>query len=367
MTIIGIAGCCALLLTGFGLSDSINDIIAKQFDNIQYDNFNAVFDTSSTDDAYQKAIDIAKQNDDKTQYAFIHEENLVAIPESKPECSVLLDVPQDIEQFKQLRKAQTRNKQKNLDIEDDTILINEKLSTLMNVKVGDTITLYEQDKIGNAGTKSYSFKIGGIFENYIAHYIYMNEKTYQNTFGQKPTFNTFLARYISDENSKENFLHNIQTIEHVKMANFTDQNKESYQKMMSSVDMVVIVLIVFAGILAFVVLYNLTNINICERQREIATLKVLGVKSHELFFYIHRETVILSLIGALVGIALGFVMENFVILSAEIDYVMFGRNIYAPSIIYSILITLGFTIIVTIFTRKKINNISMVESLKSIE
>lgn len=367
MTVVGIAGCTALLLTGFGLSDSINDIIDLQYDRLMYDNFAANFKGEASAQNYDEIDKILSKYNIEDNYCYTHEEKVIAQPKGHPDCLVGLIVPQDIKKFKNLRVVQDRKTQQEISIEDGSIYINEKLASLMNVSIGDNLQVFEEDKIGNAGAKSYNLRIGGIYENYVGHNIYMTQKTFEDNFSKKTSINSLLLRYKSDSNSQDEFSEEMYSINGIKTVTYTDKAKDTYRTMLKSVDMVVVVLIVFAAILAFVVLFNLTNINICERIREIATLKVLGGRRAEITMYIHRETLILSLIGALVGIALGFIMENFVIISAEVDYVMFGRQIYLPSILYSVLITIAFTLIVVVLTIKKIHNISMVESLKSNE
>ena len=213
-------------------------------------------------------------------------------------------------------------------LDDEGVYVSEKLASLMGVGVGDNITVYNQDLIGNAGDEEYKFKIAGIVENYIAHYIYMTPNVYKQYFNKECVFNNLIAKTSVSSDGEQNVIDCAKSNEIVKTAFFTTSTRDTYNTMLRSVNLVVVVLIVSAGLLAFVVLYNLININICERSREIATLKVLGTNRHEINMYIHRETFMLSFLGSILGLLLGIFMEQFVITSAEVDMVMFGRTIY---------------------------------------
>lgn len=367
MTLIGIAGCTALLLTGFGLHDSISDIMNKQFDEIAHDNFKIVFNENATDANKDEISNQVLTYKDNSLCTVIHEENVLCMPEGHPNASTVIIAPKNVDQFQDMRVLRNRNTREQFILDDQGVYISEKLANMMEVQAGDTIKVYNQDLIGNAGSQSYEFYVAGVVENYIAHYIYMSPKVYEKYFEKQCQFNSLIARSNVFGQTQQDFVDKIKKNESVKTAFFTTNTRETYEKMLRSVDMVVIVLIVSAGLLAFVVLYNLININICERAREIATLKVLGSNKHEINMYIHRETFMLSILGSILGLGLGFILEQFVIASAEVDYVMFGRSIYIWSYLISFGITLLFTILVAIFMRKKLFTISMVESLKSIE
>lgn len=367
MTLIGIAGCTALLLTGFGLHDSISDIMNKQFDEIAHDNFKIVFTDNSNDANKDEVCNQILNYKDDSLCTVIHEENVLCMPKGHPDASTVIIAPKNNDQFQDMRVLRNRNTKESFILDDQGVYISEKLANMMQIQAGDTIKVYNQDLIGNAGSQSYEFYVAGVVENYIAHYIYMTPKMYEKYFEKECQYNSLIARCNVFGRAQQDFVEQIKNNKAVKTAFFTTNTRETYEKMLQSVDMVVIVLIVSAGLLAFVVLYNLININICERAREIATLKVLGSNKHEINMYIHRETFMLSIIGSILGLGLGFILEQFVIASAEVDYVMFGRFIYIWSYLISFGITLAFTILVSLFMRKKLFTISMVESLKSIE
>ena len=210
-------------------------------------------------------------------------------------------------------------------------------------------------------------RVAGVVENYVAHYVIMTPALYEKTFGEKASFTTLYASVKEDEATRDKVSDDLLATDGVKTVSYNDETISSYRSMLKSVDSVVVVLVVAAATLAFVVLYNLTNINIAERVREIATLKVLGFTQHEVNAYIYRETLLLALIGSLVGLVLGIFMEGYVIVTAEVDQVMFGRDIHLQSFIVAFALTMVFSVIVTLFMRSKLRRIDMVESLKSVE
>lgn len=367
MTLIGIAGSTGLLLTGFGLHDSICDIMNKQFDELSHDNFKIVFVDDSTLDQQNDVINANLQNQEDCFYSLICEDSVICSIEGHSDAATSIIVPKDIAQFQSMRVIRDRQTKEDFVIDDEGVYVTEKLAKMSNLSVGDTMTVHNQDLIGNAGSEKYEFKIAGIVENYIGHYIYMTPNVYKATFGKDCEYSCLLASVNVTGDAQQTFISNIKNNSCVKGAFFTTSTREQYERSLDSVNMVVIVLIVAAALLAFVVLYNLININLCERIREIATLKVLGSNRREINMYIHRETFMLSALGALIGLLFGFVLEHYVSASAEVDFVMFGQEINTASFFISIGITLVFTIIVVFFMRKKLFSISMVESLKSVE
>lgn len=210
---------------------------------------------------------------------------------------------------------------------DAGAVVTEKLATKLGLGVGDAIVFAEQDDLGNATATTYSVPVAGIIENYIGDYAFMTPETYERTFGEEADNLTVYARATTDEGERQALSEALRATGAVDTVAFNDEVIDSYKQMLRSVNMVVVVLVVAAAALAFIVLYNLTNINITERAREIATLKVLGFTPREVNAYIFREIVLLAILGALVGLALGIVLEGFVVVTAEVDQVMFGRTI----------------------------------------
>ena len=367
MTIIGIAGCTALLLTGLGLNNSINDIIDKQFGPII--KYNSTISTGNNiSNADKKEIkNLLGSKDYVNAYMWASGKTMLVNPESGSDVSVDIVVPKKASELQKFINLQTRKGKSALELSKDGVVVVEKLANTLDVGVGDTLRLYKQDATGNITNKYYSFKISGICENYVGNYVYMSKQVYKNGFNKAPKFNKVFANVGEDENVRLEFSEAARNINCVKTVLFNDETIDAYRSMLKSVAMVVVVLVVAAALLAFVVLYNLTNINITERQREIATLKVLGFLPKELNAYIYREITLLSIIGALVGLVLGVFLESFVIVTAEVDQVMFGRSIHALSFVISFVVTLLFSAFVMFVMRRKLSSVNMVESLKSVE
>ena len=376
MATIGIAGCTALLLTGFGLRDAINDIIDIQFGQIFRYSMNVTTrdDISLQDlESFHTIMNSPNYVKGSTQVAT---SNLIALggttgemhgSGSDDELRVELIVPKNTKEFSHFLDLRERKTHKPLSLDADGVVLSEKTAKLLNVNVGDTFTLYEQNVVGNALGEGTTFTVGGITENYVSHFIYMDAQTYRDAYDLEPHYATTFAQVSDDVQARDQLDSALMDIAGVKMVNFNDESIDSYRTMLKTVDSVVLVLLVAAAALAFVVLYNLTNINISERAREIATLKVLGFTPHEVDAYIFRETILLSLIGGVVGLGLGIILESFVVLSVEVDMAMFGRTIHALSFILSFGLTMFFSTLVSAIMRFKLKAIDMVSSLKSVE
>ena len=350
MTIIGIAGCTALLLTGLGLQNAINDIIDKQFGELYHYNTTVRMDADATD-AQREAVADRVAADSQGERAWVAADNAVArvagAGDADDDQRIEIDVPQD-------ENAIGR-------------LITEKLATRLGAKAGDVIAVYDEDTIGNATGKPREVRVDGVMEYYIGQVVIMSPEAYEKVFGQEPAFNALYAGVSDDAEVRSALSADVLAMDGAKTLIYNDETINSYRNMLKSVDSVVVVLVVAAALLAFVVLYNLTNINIAERVREIATLKVLGFKPHEVDAYIYRETLLLALIGAVVGLVLGVYMEGFVVVTAEVDQVMFGREIHPQSFLLAFALTMIFAAAVTIAMRGKLRRINMVESLKSVD
>ena len=369
MAIIGIAGCTGLLLTGLGLQNAINDIIDKQYGELYH--YNAIVRMDSdVADAEKNAVAKRVEADSEGPKAWVLTENkIVRTPGASDEIDqrVELNVPQDTQEFGNFNTLRTRVGHKPLAIDDEGVLISEKLATKLGVSVGDSIAIYDEDAIGNATGEGREVRVSGIMENYVAQYVLMSPALYESAMGEAPSYATLLANVAEGDDVREVFSDDVLAMDGVKTVTYNDETINSYRSMLKSVDSVVVVLVVAAALLAFVVLYNLTNINITERVREIATLKVLGFTPHEVNAYIYRETMLLSLIGAFVGLFLGIAMEGFVVITAEVDQVMFGREIHALSFVIAFALTMLFSVIVTLAMKFKLKKIDMVESLKSVD
>lgn len=369
MAIIGIAGCTGLLLTGLGLQNAINDIIDKQYGELYH--YNAIVRMDSdVADAEKNAVAERVEADSEGPKAWVLTENkIVRAPGASDDIDqrVELNVPQDTQEFGNFNTLRTRVGHKPLAIDDEGVLISEKLATKLGVSVDDSIAIYDEDAIGNATGEGREVRVSGIMENYVAQYVLMSPALYESTMGEAPSYATLLANVAEGDDVREVFSDDVLAMDGVKTVTYNDETINSYRSMLKSVDSVVVVLVVAAALLAFVVLYNLTNINITERVREIATLKVLGFTPHEVNAYIYRETMLLSLIGAFVGLFLGIAMEGYVVITAEVDQVMFGREIHTLSFVIAFALTMLFSVIVTLAMKFKLKKIDMVESLKSVD
>ena len=369
MAIIGIAGCTGLLLTGLGLQNAINDIIDKQYGELYH--YNAIVRMDSdVADAEKNAVAKRVEADSEGPKAWVLTENkIVRTPGASDDIDqrVELNVPQDTQEFGNFNTLRTRVGHKPLAIDDEGVLISEKLAMKLGVSVGDSIAIYDEDAIGNAMGEGREVRVSGIMENYVAQYVLMSPALYESTMGEAPSYATLLANVAEGDDVREVFSDDVLAMDGVKTVTYNDETINSYRSMLKSVDSVVVVLVVAAALLAFVVLYNLTNINITERVREIATLKVLGFTPHEVNAYIYRETMLLSLIGAFVGLFLGIAMEGYVVITAEVDQVMFGREIHTLSFVIAFALTMLFSVVVTLAMKFKLKKIDMVESLKSVD
>lgn len=361
MTLIGIAGCTALLLTGLGLQDSINDIIDKQFGvTVKY---NVVVNFDDRQAAEEEGPTVQAMLDEST---FAQEKNVCAVSPEDVTYSATLIVPEDPAAFQDLWVLRERTSGQLLSFGDGAI-VNEKLADSLGLSVGDDIVIANQDNMGNATNTRKTVRIDGIMENYIADYIFMTPEAYEAAYGKAPKFTSIFGIGDPSETQHTQLSDALHAVPGVKTVAFNDETIDTYKTMLKSVNMIVIVLVVAAAVLAFIVLYNLTNINITERQREIATLKVLGFTRREVYLYIFREILMLTVIGALFGLVLGVFLEGFVVVTAEVDYVMFGRDIHALSFVLGFVLTVAFSLVVMIFMGKRLDGIDMVESLKSVE
>ncbi|MGV8983133.1 FtsX-like permease family protein [Clostridium sp.] len=359
MTVIGIATCTGLMITGFGLKSGIIGAVESQFTNIYR------YDMQST---LKKDID-AKQvvttkdkvlkDDNVKSLLFTYTKNgTVDVDKSGREDAyvVVADHKEELNNYINLTM-----KGKELSLSDDGVIITEKLSKLMNKKIGDTFEITLNDKVVKA-------KISGITQHYVQHYIYMSSDYYKKITGESLKFNGFYGTLKSISETSENITSKtLIGIKEVGSVSYKNNSHFDFNKTTKSINSVVLVLIVSAGVLAFVVIYNLTNININERKRELSTIKLLGFYDNELALYVYRENIILTVIGSLTGIIVGIMLNSFVINTSETNVMMFMRHIDPIYFLYSVLITISFSIIVNLAMYREFGNIDMIESLKSAE
>ena len=245
---------------------------------------------------------------------------------------------------------------------ESSVVLTEKLCDTLGIKVGDRVSIKTNDGQSN------EFTVSGISENYVTSYVFMSAKNYENSFGAPPDYKLILVR-IADESpsARDEISKTVLKSDDILLLQFSQTIRESFGNTVKNIDYIVVVLIISAGILAVIVLYNLININICERTKELATIKVLGFHEREVASYIYRETNILCVIGTLVGFGFGVWLHSFVVKTAEVDAVMFGRSIYPQSFLFAALVTFFFTFVVDMIMLKKLKSIDIVESMKANE
>ena len=362
MTVFGIGGCMALLLVGFGIKDSVGAMAKLQYSELWFQDAMITLNTNA-DDEKLEALYAALEEDERVAGILLGKyqtEDLNIEDASKSVTVVTLQDGADLDSFFCFRDMDTGKAQT---LTDDGVILTKKLANLLGIEVGDTITL------SNGSRTSAPVTVTGISEHYIQHYCYMTQSLYERLYQEAPEYNQCLvvlkegAAGESDELVREILTHD----EAALSVQQTGQFQESVDNMLSGINVVTYVLIAAAGMLAFVVLYNLNNININERKRELATLKVLGFYNQETAVYVYRENVLLTIIGIIFGAGFGVVLHRFVMSTVEVDMVMFGRAIYPISYLYSIFCTFAFSAMICLVMYKKIRRIDMVESLKSVE
>lgn len=363
MTVIGIAGCGALITAGFGIKDSVQSIIDNQYGQIiHYDNI-LVFNKNADSDARNNLSDKISSDEyyksSLMDYAYTAE---VKIPGSADDYSTEITVVNDTSAYMDYVTFRTRRSKKTIELDDSGVIISEKLAKYLNVKEGDNVLIHDEDN------KQATVKVSGVMEMYINNYIFMTSEYYSQVFGYTPDNNRILGILTSDGDDIQSVIGDrYLTDNNVKSLTFVKANITRFENMIQSLDLVTWVLIISAGMLAFVVLYNLTNVNISERIREIATIKVLGFYDREVGEYVYRENIILTLIGGVFGLLLGMALHAYIMTTIELDGVMFGTKINISSFLISYGITILFSLLINIFMYPSLKKIPMVESLKSVE
>ena len=361
MTVLGIGGCMGLLLVGFGLKDSIMAIGEKQFGEIRVYSATLTLEDDCSDEEREAILDEIRADDDVTA-SMEAVETMADISFGEETRSSYMVVASDADSLEDFVKLRDRKTQKAYQLDDSGVIITEKLASLLDVGVGDTVTITEGDR------DPVQVKVTHVAENYFYHYVYMTPEVYRQLYGEDPEYTEiFTINTADDEAFERQFQSRYMDIPGILNVTFLSSMAERVADMLRSMDTIIYVVIIAAGLLAFVVLYNLNNINISERRRELATLKVLGFYDIEVSQYVFRENVILTVIGAAAGVLIGLVLHRFVILTAEVDMMMFGRNIKFVSFLYSILLTFLFSMLVNVFMHFQLKKLNMVESMKSVE
>lgn len=358
MTVLGIAGCMAMMITGFGLKDSIGDISTKQFNDLWH--YDAIVTRTGnpttaqtravrTTAPYRASLTLQSQQATVTQGGIAEQTVTIGVPAH----------PTRLNQFVTLRDRQTHRA---YHLGDQGAIIDEKLAKLYHVAVGETLA------VKLAGTGTVHVKVAAIAENYVNHFIYVSPTYYRRVVGQTPTYNSSLVQFTHDSERAGNRYAN-DLLKHAGIVNVTLMRTERQTnfKTFDSMNLVVLIFVISAGALALVVLYNLTNINVSERIRELSTIKVLGFYDGEVTLYIFRENLILTVLGILVGCVLGNWLHAYILQTAETNALMFSPGIHGVSYLYAALLTMAFSLLVMALMHWKLKRVNMLDALQSVD
>jgi len=361
MTVVGIGGCMGLLLVGFGLNDSINEIAKKQYIKIFTYDASMTLNSKSNEDEKEEVIKAAANYTGVDETIRI-KSLAVDVTHGDNIRNTILFVPEDIKKIKDFLTLKKRTTGVEYAFPaGDGAYISEKTAKMLDVKEGDSVN------ITGDGKKQVTVKIDKVVENYVLHYLFLSPELYKKLYGEEPEYNTLYLKFNREKVAEQDLGSKLLSYAGCSGVMFVDELEENIDRMLKVLDLVTLVLILAAGLLAFVVLYNLNSINILERKREIATLKVLGFYDNEVAQYVYRENILLTLFGIIAGLVFGTILHQYVIVTVEVDLMMFGRTISLTSYIMSSLITIGFSVLVNWAMYFILKKIDMTTSLKSVE
>lgn len=361
MTIFGISGCMALLVTGFGLKDSNVGMVERQFDKLWNYEAMVILDGNSTDEEMKSYEDTLSTLTGYEGHINLHQEAVVFSKEDMNKQEAILYVPQDLDALEDFIILGNRESGESYSVSDEGVVITEKAAKLLGASVGDTVSVTDDSN------HTYEVKIAAIAENYVKHYIYMSPAYYEQIFGKEPIYRTQLLNFNQDLADEDELSTKLLDSDNVINVTLTSSMQEASEESVANMNLVMIVIIISAGCLAFVVLYNLNNINVSERIRELSTIKVLGFYDNEVTMYIIRENVILTLLGIVTGSVLGNLLHAYIIYTAETDTMMMYPDVSIVSHLLSASITIFFSIIVMIIMHAKLKKVNMIDALKSSE
>ncbi len=362
MTVIGVAGCCALIVAGYGLQNSFVPLTDDQFETIYLNDVVLVPNESGTAEELEYLVETAEKTDNAEEYMLlVQEEADVEFGGETKLTDTYVEVIEDTSKIGKVISLHTRKDKTELALSDNGVLINEGLANDLGISIGDTICVSSDSGYAEV-------KVEGIFEQYIHNQVYMSSAMYKKLYDVDPEYNAMHIVLKDDSDAAEEKFSEICLADsRIAAVNYMKENLDDFRNMLSSLNLVVMVMIICAAALAFVVLYNLTNINIAERVREIATFKVLGFKNTETTAFIFLENIILTIIGIAAGLILGIFLSDYIVQTVEVDGIMLGREIFASTFLYASGLTMLFSLIVLFVMSFKIKAVNMVESLKSVE
>ena len=357
MTIVGIAGCTGLMLTGFGIRDSVMDIPTVQFEDIfKYEITVAI----SKIDHISKLEEYLNSNENIENYSKTYT-STGKIKQNDNNYDITMIVPEDSDTFNNICNMTNAETKEELKLSNNGIIITDKIAEMLNVEPGDEVTFIDSEDV------EYKVKIDTITRNYVSHYIYMSKDYFEKNIKNYKTNMIYINTKDVSEQVQDNISKEMLDIDNVVSVTVMPTLIKSVSDMLNTMNYVVVVLIVSSALLAFVVLYNLASVNISERQREIATLKVLGFYNKEVDNYINKENIIFTIVGVILGLGFGVILTNSIIASIEIDMLKFMRHINPLSYVYSAVITILFSLTVNMIIHFILKKIDMIESLKSVE
>ena len=362
MTVIGVAGCTSLLVAGFGIADSLDAIVTRQYGDVyHYDLMTTVQHPEDVDAGAAHDVLFGGGEISASIAAAIEKANQTLPDGSTAEAYLM--VPGDLNAFGRFADLHERISRDATPVGATGVVVTEKYAELLGCKAGDSITVYN-----NAGDAA-QVTVSGVCEHYVSNYLYMSAGQYRAAFGEEPGWNTILSivEGSGDQSTRDAISARLLGLDEVTSVTFTEDATKTVLNMLNSVNAVVVVVVICAAALALVVLYNLSNINIAERVKEIATIKVLGFYDREVSAYVNRESTVLTVVGALIGLWVGTILHRYVVYTVEVDYVMFGRTVDPSSYFYALALTLLFGAAVNLLMSRKLKAISMVESMKAPE
>ena len=360
MTLFGIGGCMGLLLVGYGLRDSVSSVGILQYEELQLYDASIFVSEDMTKETRKEVETYLVENDGVKAHTNVCMTSMTAKNDDE-KVDVYLTVIEDMENVEAFFVYQDRVSKEKYKLTNKGVIMAEKTADMLGVNVGDTVVISSDNK------NEKKVEIIAICENYVGHYVYMTTALYEELYEEPPFYNTILVQSDLDSSELEKIGEEILKYDHILNVQYTANLTSQLDGMLGALDRVMIVLIIVAGMLSFVVLYNLNNININERRRELATLKVLGFYNMEVANYVYRENILLTLLGTIVGCGMGKFLHHFTITTVEVDAAMFGRVISLKSYLICAFITCGFSLFVNIMMYFKLKKINMVESLKSVE
>ncbi|WP_042348132.1 FtsX-like permease family protein [Bacillus massiliigorillae] len=362
MTIIGVAGCTALMFTGYGLRDTIQDLVPLQYNEImKYDA--AVLLSNDIDTPHKKSYDqLIESNKNVSSKTSVFQANMTAVKKGVNNQEVTIMVPEKKEELNTFITLRHMDNKKSVHVPNEGAVLSKKLASLYGVNPGDTLI------VKNSDDEQIKVKVKDIVEMYAGHFIFVSPTYYQSIFGDKPIYNVELLKLKNTKADwQDNFAEQLMNNSGILAVSYTNTFSNLLQDTMDSLNVVVIVLIVCAALLAFVVLYNLSNINVSERIRELSTIKVLGFYPKEVTMYVYRENIILTILGIGLGFVLGNALLQIVITTVEVDEVMFSHVVHWTSYVYSAILTIIFSLLVMLVMHIKLKRVDMIEALKSVE